>query len=260
LVYSVSDCANEVSPVTPHSAHKSSELGLPDIPIFDFLLRLAVAVGLGALIGVERQVSHHTAGLKTNALVSAGAALFVMLAGYPNEHPDAYSRIAAQIITGIGFLGGGVILRDGLHIRGLTTAATLWCAGAVGALAGSGVPRRAAIGCAAVLIINIVLKPLSRKLGEDTTIGEGISSRYRIRVVCRTGTEQGIRAELVELGHSNRMILQAMKTEQLGSSTSEVAAEFYTQANQAVEIEKAMTALGCREGITTVDWQRVSPS
>src|SRR5690348_13476670 len=92
---------------------QSAEIGLADIPVLEFLIRLSIAVLLGALIGVERQVSHHTAGLKTNALVSTGAALFVMLAGYGSEHPDAYSRIAGQVITGIGFLGGGVILRDG---------------------------------------------------------------------------------------------------------------------------------------------------
>ena len=230
---------------------------MPEIPILEFLLRLSIAVVLGAFIGIERQVSHHTAGLKTNALVSTGSALFVMLAGHPDQHPDAYSRIAAQLISGIGFLGGGVILRDGMHIRGLTTAATLWCAAAVGTLAGAGGSRRAVSGCVAVLAINILLKPLSRKLGEDSLTGEGVTSRYRIRVVCRRGDEQGIRADLVQLAAEQRFTLQGMKTQNVSEGDAEVSGEFCSSPDGKVDVDPLVTKFGLREGVSAVDWQRV---
>ena len=90
-----------------------------------FLLRVAVALVLGALIGAERQLRQRLTGLRTNALVSTGACLFVLMTqGVPGLAGDA-SRIAAYVVSGIGFLGGGVIMRDGLNVRGLNTAATL---------------------------------------------------------------------------------------------------------------------------------------
>jgi putative Mg2+ transporter-C (MgtC) family protein len=94
---------------------------------------------LGTVIGFERQYRARMAGLRTNALVAVGATLFVLLSanGFSGATADP-TRVAAQIVSGIGFLGAGVILRDGLNLRGLNTAATLWCSAAVGALAGAG--------------------------------------------------------------------------------------------------------------------------
>jgi len=94
----------------------------------EMLLRLGAGVGLGAVIGVERQYRARMAGLRTNALVAAGATLFVLLSahGFHGQSADP-TRVAAQIVSGIGFLGAGVIMREGLSVRGLNTAATLWC-------------------------------------------------------------------------------------------------------------------------------------
>jgi len=89
-----------------------------------FAIRLGLALILGALIGAERQWRQRMAGLRTNALVAAGAAMFVMLSALA-AHPDDSFRIAGQVVSGIGFLGAGVILRNGLNITGLNTAATL---------------------------------------------------------------------------------------------------------------------------------------
>ena len=100
-----------------------------------FAVNLAAAFALGSLIGAERQWRQRMAGLRTNALVATGAALFVIL-GMPT--PDNAMRVAAQVVSGIGFLGAGVIMREGLTVRGLNTAATLWCSAAVGTLSGSG--------------------------------------------------------------------------------------------------------------------------
>lgn len=122
-----------------------------------FALRLLIALGLGAGIGFERQWQRHEAGLKTNALVCAGSAMFVMMAGFFGE-PD---RIVAQILPGIGFLGAGMIMRDGLHVRGLNTAATLWCSAAVGTLAGSGREAVAAVGALVIVAANIILREIA---------------------------------------------------------------------------------------------------
>src|ERR1700677_1500554 len=106
------------------------------LSVADFALRLAVGVGCGALIGFERQWRARTAALCTNALVSGGATLFVLYSVAPGDSSPA--RVASYVVSGIGFLGGGVILREGFNVRGLNTAATLWCSAAVGVLAASG--------------------------------------------------------------------------------------------------------------------------
>jgi putative Mg2+ transporter-C (MgtC) family protein len=110
-----------------------------------FAIRLGLALILGAFIGAERQWRQRMAGLRTNALVAAGAAMFVMLTALTAKADDSF-RIAGQVVSGIGFLGAGVILRNGLNITGLNTAATLWCSAAIGTLAGYGMYGSAITG------------------------------------------------------------------------------------------------------------------
>src|SRR5436309_7716316 len=104
----------------------------------ELMLRLLLAAGLAAAIGVERELRQKPAGLRTNILIALGSALFVAISiafGHAGGTPD---RIAAQVVTGIGFLGGGAILRSGTSVHGMTTAATIWVNAAVGMAAGAG--------------------------------------------------------------------------------------------------------------------------
>ena len=120
------------------------------VDLFRFFFHNICALLLGCLIGLERQWHRRNAGLRTNALVSLGAALFVSLSGLLFGTGDQ-SRIAAQVVSGIGFIGAGLLIKEGMNVSGLNTAATLWCAGAVGTLAGSGFVSEAAIGQASSL-------------------------------------------------------------------------------------------------------------
>jgi len=107
----------------------------------DIAIRLGIALLIGAIIGFERQWRQRMAGLRTNALVSLGAAGFVVFSTSVSGD-DSPTRVAAQIVSGIGFLGAGVILREGINIRGLNTAATLWCSAMVGTFAGRPIGRQ----------------------------------------------------------------------------------------------------------------------
>ncbi len=106
---------------------------------------VGLALLLGPVIGLERQLRQHPAGLRTNALVSVGAALFVSLSSLLDDK-NSPTRIAAYVVSEIGFLGGGVILKEGINVRGMNTAATLWCTAAVGTLVGSGFGLHAVVG------------------------------------------------------------------------------------------------------------------
>jgi putative Mg2+ transporter-C (MgtC) family protein len=128
-----------------------------------FAARAVVALILGAAIGLERQWRQRIAGLRTNALVALGAAYFemfsVLLSGAHGTDP---TRIAAYVVSGIGFLGAGVILRTGRSVSGINTAATIWCSSAVGVLAGAGYIPAAVIAAALVLFAHLCLRPVAR--------------------------------------------------------------------------------------------------
>ena len=136
-----------------------------------FSLRLLVGFLLGMGIGIERQWLKTRAVLKTNVLVTLGSAIFVMLS-IMTPGDASPTRISAQIVSGIGFLGGGVILREGASVRGINTAATLWCAAAIGTLVGSGYLVHAYLSTIAVVGANLLLRPLVEafKHQDDTQV------------------------------------------------------------------------------------------
>jgi len=104
----------------------------------EMVLRVALAAGLGAVLGIEREVQHKTAGLRTHTLVAAGAAVFAVAGASVSADGTDLTRVAAQVVTGIGFIGAGGMIKSGFTITGITTAATLWFAAALGVAAGFG--------------------------------------------------------------------------------------------------------------------------
>jgi putative Mg2+ transporter-C (MgtC) family protein len=126
----------------------------------DLVWRLLLAAGLGAAVGLEREYRQKPAGLRTNILIAVGAALFTILSLEMTKGIGDTSRVAGQIVTGIGFLGGGAILRSGDSIHGMTTAATIWVNAAIGVAAGTGQFALAAFATALTLIVLAVLPPI----------------------------------------------------------------------------------------------------
>jgi putative Mg2+ transporter-C (MgtC) family protein len=145
------------------------------MPLVEVALRLSIAGLLGSLLGLEREVRGHPAGARTHAFVAIGAALFTLIGivGFGGQSDP--SRVAAQVVSGIGFVGAGAILHHGTNVRGLTTAATLWTSAALGLAAGAGAYREAVIGGVVVLAFGLVLhflKPLAAKLSTRTLLIE----------------------------------------------------------------------------------------
>ena len=138
------------------------------MPINVFIFRLTCALLAGIIIGTQRELKQRQAGLTTNSLVAVGACIFILIsesvimgamaAGGPVNNDNL--RVLSQVVTGIGFLGAGVIMKDGLTIHGLSSAATIWCSAAVGCLCGYGLWRQALIAVAFIIIINWGLKSI----------------------------------------------------------------------------------------------------
>src|ERR1022692_526098 len=176
------------------------------LPIHLFLLRLVVALVLGTLIGTERAWHHRMAGPRTNALVACGSAAFLMM-GYLMGG-DGAARIAAQIVSGIGFLGGGVILKEGANVRGLNTAATIWCAAAIGTLAGGGELLYAALVAACVVIINLAIRPLTYKLNPPLSS----DAFYEVEMIARPMDALHCRTLLLNAMSRDMMMLLSLRS------------------------------------------------
>ena len=139
----------------------------------ELIARLGIALALGAAIGFEREIDRQPAGFRTHALVALGAALFTIISayGFSGSSVDP-TRIAAQIVSGIGFLGAGTILHHRGSIRGLTTAASLWSAAAVGMAAGAGLLLLALVGAVLVVVVLALLEGVERILRRLLRINE----------------------------------------------------------------------------------------
>jgi len=222
-----------------------------------FALNLGEALLLGLLIGLERQWRQHPAGLRTNALVALGAASFVSLSALMGDK-DSPTRIASYIVSGLGFLGGGVILRDGLNVKGLNTAATLWCSGAVGTLAGAGFPLEAAVTTAAVLGVHIGLRPIVRWIESHRRTAPDVETYYRIRVRCRHDHESIVRTILLRhVGGNSHMSIQSLANEESEKEGPVVVADVYAAERNDRFMEDVVARLSIEPDVIGVRWEKV---
>ncbi|QIS12073.1 MgtC/SapB family protein [Nocardia arthritidis] len=222
----------------------------------EMVLRLLTGVGLGTAIGFERQYRARGAGLRTNALVAAGATLFVLLSanGFQGNDADP-TRVAAQIVSGIGFLGAGVIIRDGLNVRGLNTAATLWCSAAVGALAGAGMYSTALAGTVAVVAVNIALRAAGRAVDRNPVSTEEQAASYVFVAVTNDDNEAHVRALLVQaLTRTDFRLVSVSSANTDKPGRVEVRAELVGDQRDDRQMESAVSRLSLEPSVTSVGW------
>ena len=223
-----------------------------DLTLLQATINLAFATLLGALIGSERQMRQRMAGLRTNALVSLGAAGFVTFAAL---FPDDLSptRVAAQVVSGIGFLGAGIIFRDGFNVHGLNTAATLWCSAAVGLMAGAGHLPYAAILTGLIVFINLALRPIVRLLNKLTSNKPNKERLFQIRLRCARSDERDMRAFLVRNLSENNLHLHA--TEVDGDDKEvKIIANIHGEGATERNIERAIGQISMEPRITHTFW------
>jgi putative Mg2+ transporter-C (MgtC) family protein len=223
-----------------------------------FALNVGTALVLGVAIGLERQWRQHPAGLRTNALVCLGAALFVPLSSLMGDTASP-TRVASYVVGGVGFLGGGVILREGFNIRGMNTAATLWCSAAVGSLCGAGFPLHALVGTAAVLTLHLGLRPVGRWVDARLRKAVDVDLQYRMRVVCPHEQERVIRTILLRHINARPTMFVAGIATQEGDQPDRavvVADIFSTQRNDKA-MEEVVSRLSIEPGVTGVSWEQL---
>ncbi len=174
-----------------------------------------LALLLSAVIGMERELRQKSAGLRTHTLVGTGAALFMLISKYgfndvlePRLVVLDPSRVAAQIVTGVGFLGAGLIFVRQDAVRGLTSAASVWVTAAVGAAAGAGLPVLAALATAAYLVVAVAVPPLTRRLPRSGTAISTLRVRYP--------DGRGILRDILELATQRGFVIDRLSTQTVG--------------------------------------------
>jgi putative Mg2+ transporter-C (MgtC) family protein len=223
-----------------------------------FCLHAAAAMLMGGVIGLERQWHLlHTIGLRTNALVALGADLFVSLPFLIGGTPSP-AHLAGQVATGVGFLGGGVILREGLSVKGMNTAATLWCSAAVGALTGAGRPLEGLIGTVGILVIHLALRPVSDWIDHRQQTATNVPQMYRLRVICRTGAEGTARAVLLKFFHDHpTMTVQGVATQACAEPDRiAVLADIASRQRDERTMEDLMALVNDDPNVHAVSWEK----
>jgi putative Mg2+ transporter-C (MgtC) family protein len=219
-------------------------------------LNLLVALLLGAGIGFERQWRQRLAGLRTNALVALGAATFVMFAGlFPGEASP--TRVAAQVVSGIGFLGAGLIFKEGLSVRGLNTAATLWCSAAIGMLSGAGFLAHALLATVLVIGVNLLLRPAVAWINQRLPAPPAEPGQaYNVSVICRGADEAHVRALLLQGLASGEMHLFELESTNIeGSDRVSVAAALRADKRSDAVLERVVGRLSLESTVTSARWR-----
>lgn len=223
----------------------------------DTLLSLVVAFTLGSLIGLERQVRQRTAGLRTNTLVAVGSAVFVDMANRLGGHEGAV-HVVAYVVSGIGFLGAGAIMKEGANVTGLNTAATLWGSAAVGACAGADLMGEAIIAALFVLASNTLLRPVVNRINRRPINEEASEAVYRFYVICQRGMQGDVREKLVELLEAANYPVRDVDQHAFGQQDAEIEATLYATAVDSDELDKVALALEGQMGVLQAFWNSSS--
>lgn len=223
----------------------------------DFLLRLIAAFACGIAIGLERQWRQRTAGLRTVTLVTSGACLFVTLGVLTGNGVAGVTQIAAYVVSGVGFLGGGVIMREKGTIQGINTAATLWCSAAVGVLCGAGHYGPAVGGTVIVLLTNTLLRGVSHIINASPVSTADLVRSYVLTVICREEDEIHMRALLSNAMSSSPLSFQSLTSKELGDTADtrervEVQAVVALHPKDQPKLERLASRISMEKGVSSV--------
>src|SRR5947209_42981 len=224
------------------------------IDFVDSLVSLSVAFILGTLIGAERQYRQRTAGLRTNVLVAVGAAAFVDLAMHLTGS-DGAVRVISYVVSGIGFLGAGVIMKQGMDVRGLNTAATLWASAAVGSCAGADMVAQAAALTVFVIAGNTMLRPLVNAINRIPLNEKTSEATYYFKLAVATDALPDMRDRLIDKLEAAKYSVADVDVVELGEDVLEIVAKLVASAVDPNELNAVATDLQHLPGVRHATWE-----
>lgn len=222
-------------------------------PFLDTAVSLTAAFIFGTMVGAERQYRQRTAGLRTNVLVAVGAAAFVDLAMAITGPVEAV-RVISYVVSGVGFLGAGAIMREGMNVRGLNTAATLWCSAAIGACAGADMVAQAALVTVFVIAGNTLLRPLVNAINRIPLDEEASEATYEVTVTVQEAELPRLRtvvADLLEKAHYPAGDIEVVER---GENLAEIVLTLVSTAVKASEMDTVARRIERLAGVTHASW------
>jgi putative Mg2+ transporter-C (MgtC) family protein len=220
----------------------------------DTLVSLTTAFVLGTLIGAERQYRQRTAGLRTNVLVAVGAAAFVDLAMHLTG-ADGAVRVIAYVVSGIGFLGAGVIMKQGMDVRGLNTAATLWASAAVGSCAGADMVVQATALTVFVIAGNTLLRPLVNAINRIPLNEQTSEATYHFKLAVSPDALPVMRDRLVEKLEAAHYPVADVSVVEIGNDLLEIVATLVSTAVNPNELNPLLVELQAQAGVKHATWE-----
>ena len=216
----------------------------------DTFINITLAILLGGVIGFERQWNQGMAGLRTNTLVAFGSACFVTIGVHAGG-----DRVAAQIVSGIGFLGAGVILHEGPTVRGLNTAATLWCAAAVGSLSANGMRWEAVYAGGGVVVLNIGLRYLQIAIHRYAPHPGDVETTYTVDIACSAAAADEIRLRFVrDAGHAGLQLGMLRQEFSDAPDGARIVAELVSHSRRDKGFAALIDKTRQHDGVTAAHW------
>lgn len=223
------------------------------LPLLNTALCLFMAFVCGSVIGLERQIRQRTAGLRTNALVAVGAAVFVDLA-MRISGADGATRVISYVVSGVGFLGAGAIMKEGANITGLNTAATLWGSAAVGACAGAGMLAEAVIATFFVLASNTLLRPVVNYINRHPVAEHASEATYYVYAICQQEVQADVRERMQALLEAANYPVRNVEKQNIAPHNCEIEAELFATAVHAEELDLVLVQIEAMPGVVQAFW------
>lgn len=229
--------------------------------ISGFLIRMLIAILLGAVIGTERQLTKHYTGIITTIIVCVGSFAFASFAFLVGDANRDITRIAAQIVSGIGFLGAGVILSDGTKVKGINTAATVWASAAVGILCCVDKIWFAVAVAFAILITHLVLHPVTEYIEKKQRYDKKSKQKaeeafYRISVTCDEDHAPEVKEKLIKkIRDMDDVLLRKLQMDDQNDGNVKVRAEISTKTKNNELVESIIAYLGTNKDILSTGWK-----
>ena len=222
----------------------------------DTAVSLSTAFLFGGLIGLERQYRQRTAGLRTNILVAVGAAIFVDAANRLTGH-DGAIHVMAYVVSGIGFLGAGVIMREEGNVRGINTAATLWASGAVGACAGADLILEAGLATLFILAANTLLRPVVRFINKQPLDTDSVEVTNSVYIITPKHVQKIALKQFIETLEKAGYQAQNVEVHQFGNDEVEIQAVLTDAAVDGDEMDALIAQIASKDYVNQAFW---SPS
>ncbi|WP_034992825.1 MgtC/SapB family protein [Beijerinckia mobilis] len=220
----------------------------------DSFVSLLSAFLLGTVIGAERQYRQRVAGLRTNVLVAVGAAAFVDL-GARIVGAEGATRVIANVVTGVGFLGAGAIMKEGANIRGLNTAATLWASAAVGAMAGADMVAEACLVTLFILAGNTMLRPVVNFINERPIDTQALEGEFTLRITVKDDAVPSVRNQINNYLSNNKIPVSEIESEEVSDTTTDLVVTLVATSIDTKTLDGALVNLRMQPEVLHASWE-----